>query len=94
VQPVNFAESPALRDVAAVPAATVDRSESPEEEEAAENRQVRTVLPPGLLGLLRPAGLDAGKERSRRAALGPHRQTPRLPLLNFDGISNADNFAS
>jgi hypothetical protein len=43
VQATNFAESPALRDVAAA-AVAIDRNEDAEEGEAAENREVRTLL--------------------------------------------------
>ncbi len=55
VQAANFAESPALRDVAAA-AVAIDRSEDAEEGEAAENREVRTLLP----RTYRPCSGDSG----------------------------------
>src|SRR5206468_7521715 len=92
-QASSFAESPALRDVAAAPATTVGRDEDAEEAEAAESRQLRTVLPPGLLGLLRSLGLMPAKDDPvvQRSAPTPN---IALPLLGFEGVSSADNFVS
>ncbi len=93
VTAASFAESPALRDVAAAPATTVDRDEEMEEAEAAENRQLRTVLPPGLLGRLRSLGLMPAKDDPVVQRSAP---TPNIspPLLSFEGVSSADNFVS
>jgi hypothetical protein len=92
VQATHFAESPALRDVAAA-AVAIEGDEDAEEGEAAENREVRTLLPPDLQALLRRLGLMSAKNDPvvQRSAPTP---STSLPLLNFDGVSNANNFAS
>ncbi len=87
---VNFAESPALRDVAASPTQT-DRSDEEEEAEAAENRAIRSLTIPGSSqALLRALGALSEKPDAAVQTVAP---TPSLPapVANFDGISNQDN---
>ena len=87
---VNFAESPALGDLAAA-AAETDRSNEEEETEAAENRAIRTLTIPGPMQvLLRALGVLS---ETPDAAVQTEAPTPSLPapLTSFDGISNQDN---
>jgi hypothetical protein len=91
VQAVSFAESPALRDVAMMPAP--ERGEGEEDEEAAENLQVRTWVPQGLLGLLRSLGLMPAKQDPVVQRVAPPTSIAP-PLVSFEGVNNADNLAS
>ena len=82
-QAVGFAESPAVRDLPPAGAAT-DVNIEDREEEAAENRVVKHVIPSVRTSGIRPTD-PVTQSVAGVPVLGP-------PIVNVDGLNNTDNF--